>query len=192
MDLLKWGRALLGCRDVHLYSTFLRLKNRWVTGSFKLLTVASVSVLNMFTASSIFAIDQVDWHNRGVFFSSVSGGSSLLHNSVAVVVVVVVGGTTRSARDHLIKFLLLQTQIHVHAVMLTQEADAKSKVNPTTQMNEQFNEPTTCRSHKCITWCESVCTLKNNTPQPPFHPSRLEEEEKTFICSTVGTFTTIY
>lgn len=62
-----------------------------------------------------------------VFFS-LSSSSSVLHNSVG-------GGTARSARDHLIKFLLLQTHIHVHAVMLTQEAYAKLMTNPATPMN---------------------------------------------------------
>lgn len=91
----------------------------------------------MFTASIEIALDRVNWQN-GVVFSSVSGGSGLLHNSIAVVVMVV-GGTTQSARSHLIKFLPLQTPIHVHAVMLSQEAYAKPKANPATQMNDQFN-----------------------------------------------------
>lgn len=65
-------------------------------------------------------------HCQGFFFPLSS--SSVLHNSVG-------GGTARSARDHLIKFLLLQTHIHVHAVMLTQEAYAKLMTNPATLMN---------------------------------------------------------
>lgn len=44
-----------------------------------------------------------------------SSGSGVLHNSVG-------GGTVQSARDHLIKFLLLQLHSHVHTVMFTQEA----------------------------------------------------------------------
>lgn len=47
-------------------------------------------------------------------FPAWSSGSSVLHNSVG-------GGTVQSARDHLIKFILLQPHQHVHAV-ITEEA----------------------------------------------------------------------
>lgn len=49
-----------------------------------------------------------------LFFSWSSSSSSVLHNSVG-------GGTVQSARDHLIKFSLLQPHPHVHAVMFTEE-----------------------------------------------------------------------
>lgn len=49
----------------------------------------------------------------GLLFS-LSNSSSVLHNSDG-------GGTVWSA-DYLIKFLLLQPHLHVHAVMFTQEA----------------------------------------------------------------------
>ena len=62
------------------------------------------------------------------FFSEQSrAGSSVLHNSVG-------GGTVQSARDHLIKFLLLQPHLHVHAVMFTQ-AEEKHMTHTTTVMN---------------------------------------------------------
>lgn len=48
------------------------------------------------------------------YFFSLNSGSSVLHNSAG-------GGTVQSARDHLIKFLLVQPHPHVHAVMFTQE-----------------------------------------------------------------------
>lgn len=102
-------------------------------------TVAAASLLERLQRVFLIAVDQVNGAEDGLlFFSSfpsLSGGSSRLHNSVGgwwrrrrrrV------GGTARSARDRLIKFLPLQTHIHVHAVLLTQEAYAGSTANPTT------------------------------------------------------------
>lgn len=81
----------------------------------------------MFIICIVIVAEQVNGqHTVGFFF--LLSSSSVLHNSVG-------GGTARSARDHLIKFLLLQTHIHVHAVMLTQEAYAKLMTNPATWMN---------------------------------------------------------
>lgn len=65
----------------------------------------------------------------GLLFFSWSSGSSVLHNSVG-------GGTVlQSARDHLIKFILLQPHQHVHAVMFTEEAEATHTTHTTTVMN---------------------------------------------------------